>query len=229
MSFLHAAWKRRSGNDSLSANGTTGGANSRGWTSFLLHRSRSDFAPRPVNFRERISANQGVAMRLLNKAIVISLLMGLCAAADQAQERGTAFPSDADINLVVLQADSVMDQYRAAAGQEETVLGAGADAVSREKQLLGSWNFTLKGLQVKPQTFNGELGLEFVLMLDDAARNTALCSAVASLNSAGAGLAKSCADASAHLHTVSQSVSVLYRQYVTAEQERAGKACPEGR
>ncbi|MGD0962271.1 MAG: hypothetical protein ABSA57_00060 [Candidatus Acidiferrales bacterium] len=166
-------------------------------------------------------------MRLLNNAIVIALLMGPCAAAGHAQDRGTAFPLDGDINLVVLQADSVMDQYRAAVVQEETVLGkGGADAVSRDKQLLGSWNFTLKGLQVKPQAFNSELGLEFVLMLDDAARNTALCSAAAAQNSAGAELAKGCGDASMHLHMVSQNASALYRQYLEAVQERVAKACP---
>jgi hypothetical protein len=166
-------------------------------------------------------------MRLLNKGIVIALLMGLCGKAGHAQDKGTAFPSEGDITLVVLQADSVMDQYRAAIGQEETVLGKpGADAVSRDKQLLGSWDFTLKGLQVRPQSFNSELGLEFVLMLDDAARNTELCSAASAQNSAGAELAKRCGDASTHLHAVSQSVSALYRQYLEAVQERAAKACP---
>ena len=167
----------------------------------------------------------------LKNAIAIALLMGLCALAGHAQNKvtggGTALPSDSDINLVVLQADAVMDQFRAAVAQEETVLGkAGADAVSRDKQLIGSWNFTLKGLQVKPQTFNSELGLEFVLMLEDAARNTALCSAPTAQNSAGAELAKSCGDASTHLHAVSQNVSALYRQYLEAVQERLAKACP---
>ena len=174
-------------------------------------------------------------MRLLSNflktAVAIALLIGLCAAAGHAQSKvaggGPALPSDSDINLLLAQADSVMDQYRAAVTQEETVLGkAGADEVSRDKQLVGSWDFTLKGLQVKPQTFNGELGLEVVLMLDDASRNTALCSVAAVQNSAGAALAKSCGDASAHLHTVSQSVSALYRQYLGAAQERAAKACP---
>jgi hypothetical protein len=167
----------------------------------------------------------------VKNAIAIALLMGLCAVAGHAQNKatggGTALPSDSDINLVVAQADAVMDQFRAVAAQEETVLGkAGADAVSRDKQLVGSWNFTLKGLQVRPQTFNSELGLEFVLMLEDAARNTALCSAAAAQNSAGAELAKSCGDASTHLHAVSQKVSALYRQYLEAVQERVAKACP---
>ena len=167
----------------------------------------------------------------LNSAIVIALVIGLGAAVGHAQDNvtggGAAFPSDSDINLVVLQADPVMDQYRAAVAQEETVLGkAGADAVSRDKQLVGSWDFTLKGLEVRPQTFNGELGLEVVLMLDDASRNTALCSGAAAQNSAGAALAKSCGDASTHLHTVSQTVSALYRQYLEAAQERVAKACP---
>jgi hypothetical protein len=169
-------------------------------------------------------------MRLLNEAIAIALLTGLCAAAGHAQDKGTAFPPDADINLAVLQADSAMEQYREVAGQEEAVLGkAGADAVARDKQLLGAWDFTSKSFKVKPQTFNSELGLEFVLMLDDAARNTALCSGAAAHNGAGAELARSCGDASAHLHTVSQSVSALYRQYLAAVQERAAKACPEGK
>jgi hypothetical protein len=178
-------------------------------------------------------------MRLLkvfrNGAIVIALLMSLPAtpllAQDKASGGGAAFPSETDINLVVLQADTVMDQYRAAVGQEEAVLGkAGADAVSRDKQLLGSWDFTVKGLKARPQTFNGELGLEFLLMVDDAARNTALCGAAAAAEgAAGAALAKSCGDASTHLHAASQNAADLYRQYVQAAQERAAKACPEGR
>ena len=73
-------------------------------------------------------------MRLLNNAILIALLMGLCAAVGHAQDKGTAFPSDGDINLVVLQADAVMDQYRAVVAKEETVLGK-ADAVSRATRL----------------------------------------------------------------------------------------------
>jgi hypothetical protein len=177
----------------------------------------------------------GLLNRFLNNflrnAIAIVLLVGLCAAPAHAQNKvaggATALPSDSDINLVVAQADAVMDQYRAAVAQEETVLGkAGADAVSRDKQLVGSWNFTLKGFQARPQTFNSELGLEFVLMLEDAARNTALCSAASAQNSAGAELAKSCGDASTHLHAVSQNVSALYRQYLEAVQERVAKACP---
>src|ERR1700690_4510171 len=101
-----------------------------------------------------------------------------------------------------------MDQYRAAVAREETVLGkAGAGAVSRDKQLVGSWDFTLKGLQVRPQTFNGELGLEVVLMLDDASRNTALCSGAAAQNSAGEALAKGCGYASPPLPIGSRGFS----------------------
>jgi len=197
---------------------------------------------KPWKFRERIPGNPGETMRLLNNAIVVALLTGLAAAAGHAQDKGTPFPSDSDINLAVLQADSAMDQYRAAAAREETVIGAtGADAVARDKQLVGSWNFTVKGLQVTPQTFNGELGLEVVLMLDDASRNMALCSGAALANEAKSGpasgaekgesaaggrveLARSCNEASAHLHTVSQSVATLYRQYVEAEHQQAAKA-----
>ncbi len=168
-------------------------------------------------------------MRAVNNALVLALLIGFSAAWGHAQGK-SAFPSDADISLAVLQADSAMDQYRGAVGQEETVIGqAGADAVSRDKQLLGSWDFTSKGFKVNPQTFNSELGLEVVLMLDDAARNAALCSATAHKGAATAGrddLARRCMEASTHLHDASQSVAVLYRRYVEAEHqavEQAGK------
>jgi len=54
-------------------------------------------------------------MRLLNNAIAIALMIGLGAALGHAQDKvaggGAAFPSNSDINLVVLQADAVMDQY----------------------------------------------------------------------------------------------------------------------
>jgi hypothetical protein len=168
-------------------------------------------------------------MRLLNKAIVMALLVGFGAGTGYAQGK-VALPSDSEINLVVLQADAAMEEYRAAAGQEETVMGnAGADAASRDKVLLGAWDYASKGFKSRPQTFNSELGFEIVLVLDDAARNTALCGgAVLSAEKNGgvggrAELAKACGDASTHLHAASQSVSALYRQYLEAEQ--AAKAC----
>ncbi len=118
-------------------------------------------------------------MRLLNKAVVMALLVGFGAGMGHAQGK-LALPSDSDINLVVLQADAAMDEYRAAAGQEETLMGkAGADAASRDKVLLGAWDYASKGFKSRPQTFNSELGFEIVLVLDDAARNTALCGGVA--------------------------------------------------
>jgi hypothetical protein len=168
-------------------------------------------------------------MRLLNKAIVMALLVGFGAGTGYAQGK-VALPSDSDINLVVLQADAAMEEYRAAAGQEETVMGkAGADAASRDKVLLGAWDYASKGFKSRPQTFNSELGFEVVLVLGDAAGNTALCGgAVLSAEKNGgvggrAELAKACGDASTHLHAASQSVSALYRQYLEAEQ--AAKAC----
>jgi hypothetical protein len=169
-------------------------------------------------------------MRLLNKAVVMALLVGFGAGMGHAQGK-VALPSDSDINLVVLQADAAMDEYRAAAGQEETLMGkAGADAASRDKVLLGAWDYASRGFKSRPQTFNSELGFEIVLVLDDAARNTALCdgAALSAQKNGGDGgraeLAKTCSDASTHLHAASQSVSALYRQYLEAEQ--AAKACP---
>jgi hypothetical protein len=172
---------------------------------------------------------EGFLSNLLRAGIALAVVMLVVfrAAPLPAQGKGPALPSDADINLVVLQADSAMDQYRDVLDQEESVLGmAGAEAVSRDRQLLGSWDFASKGFKVKPQTFNGELGLEVVLMLDDAARNTALCGAAAAAAVAGrAAWAKSCEDASAHLHSVSQSAAALYREYLEAVQTRAER-CP---
>lgn len=168
-------------------------------------------------------------MRLLNKTSVIALLIGFGAGAGHAQGKA-ALPSDSEINLVVLQADAAMDEYRAAAGQEETFMGkTGGDAASRDKVLLGAWDYASRGFKSRPQTFNSELGFEIVLVLDDAARSTALCGGVTlSAEKDGVGgrpeLAKACSDASTHLHAASQSVSALYRQYLEAEQ--AAKTCP---
>jgi hypothetical protein len=169
-------------------------------------------------------------MRRRNKAVVMALLVGLGAGKGHAQGK-VALPSDSDINLVVLQADAAMEDYRAAAGQEETLMGkAGSDAVSRDKVLLGAWDYASKGFKSRPQTFNSELGFEIVLVLDDAARNTALCggAALSAGKNGGDGgraeLAKACSDSSTHLHAASQSVSALYRQYLEAGQ--AAKACP---
>jgi hypothetical protein len=147
------------------------------------------------------------------------------------------FPSDDDINVVVSQTNAAMVQYRMAVDQEERLMGkAAADANARDRKTLENWDFVSKPLASKPQMFNGAVGFDFVLMLDEASRDEALCS-VSSLSTASAlalaqdvskatpfiNLSKTCMDASTILFTVRQGVAALYQKYVAAEEQLANK------
>jgi hypothetical protein len=147
------------------------------------------------------------------------------------------FPSDDEINVVVSQTNTAMMQYRMAVDEEGRLMGkAAADANARDRKTLENWDFISKGLSSKPQMFNGIVGFDFVLMLDEASRDEILCS-VSSLSAASIiaiaqdvskatpliNLSNTCMDASTILFTVRQGVTALYQKYVAAEEGLANK------
>lgn len=148
-----------------------------------------------------------------------------------------SFPSDDEIKVVVSQTNTAMLQYRLAVAEEERLLGkASADANARDRKTLENWDFASKALSSNPQMFNGVVGFDFVLMLDEAARNQALCSISAlSMSSTIAmvqdvskatpflNLSKTCMDSSTLLFTVREGVAALYQRYVVAEEQLADK------
>jgi hypothetical protein len=121
--------------------------------------------------------------------------------------------------------------------QEERLMGkTAAEANARDRKTLENWDFASKALSSKPQMFNGVIGFDFVLMLDEAARDEALCS-VSALSNASIiaivqdaskttpfiNLSKTCMDASAMLFAIREGVAALYQKYVAAEERLADK------
>ena len=92
----------------------------------------------------------------------------------------------------------------------------------------------IKAFKAKPQGFDGPRGFAFFEWLDDASRNTALCSggttnqAMSELLAGNKDnaesllrLAHGCADASTLVYAVGEHAGSLYQRYVTAEQDLA--------
>ena len=94
-----------------------------------------------------------------------------------------------------------------------------------------------KAIKEQPQKFNTAAGFEFVLLLDDASRNAALCNADAIQkgikvtmegNTAAAQnylqLAQACTGASNLLYMVAENAGALYQRYVSGEESLAIEA-----
>ncbi len=153
------------------------------------------------------------------------------------------FPSDDEISLVVSQAKVAMEQYKLAVEQEERVMGKTvADANAKDRKTLEDWDFASKALNSKPQIFNSVVGFDFVLMLDEAAKNEILCSFSAVSAASVATLVKdtskaaelislsnSCLSASTLLLTVREGVAALYQKYVIAEEQLANRGLETAR
>jgi hypothetical protein len=129
--------------------------------------------------------------------------------------------------------------YASTIQQEEKVSGTRID-VETDKRLMDALTTATKVFEVKPRAFNSPVGFEFVMMLDDASRNAALCNAGAiseGLKATIAGqmrasedylrLAQSCTSVSTLLYTVSESAAALYQRYLDGEQDLAQKAVDE--
>ncbi len=168
-------------------------------------------------------------------ALVI-LTVGFALVANAQNEK--TFPTDAEINLVLTQTERAMQQYKPLIDMEAVHLGQdGADTIAHDRQVVGGLEMAVKAFKGKPQGFNGPLGFAFFEWLDDASRNAALCaggssnqamSEMMAANKDGTEsllhLARSCADVSVLIYTVSENAGSLYRRYVDAEQELAEQA-----
>lgn len=152
-------------------------------------------------------------------------------------EDDKTFPTDTEINLVVSQTDRTMQQYKMAIGLEETLLGkAGADAATRDRQVVDSIDLAVKAFRTRPQGFNSPLGFAFFEWLDDADRNASLC-ATGALSQSSAEmiggktaeatnllhLAQNCMDVSTLIYTVSENAGALYARYAEAEDKLASQ------
>ena len=153
------------------------------------------------------------------------------------KDKDVNFPTDEEIRLVLTQADRAIDQYKPLIDQEQQMLGKeGAEAVSKDKEVVNGIELAIKSFGKNPQAFNGPLGFSFFEWLDDASRNAVLCSTNA-VNKAFESLlngdkdaatsrlhlSQSCTDVSTLLYTVSENAGALYTRYVQSEEKLAEK------
>lgn len=171
-------------------------------------------------------------MTLIRFALVL-LFVGV-ATVGHAQDRKT-FPTDAEINLLLTQADRAVQQYKPLIDQEEAQLGTTMrEAVANDRQVVHGLETAVKAFRSRPEAFNGPMGFAFFVWLDDADRNALLCSTGASTQSARfmiAGntdkaeallhLSQSYMDVSTLIYTVSENADSLYTRYVEAEEQLA--------
>jgi hypothetical protein len=164
---------------------------------------------------------------------LVLLTIGFAAMANAQTEK--AFPTDAEINLMLTQAERAMQQYKPLIDQEEAQMGkSAADAVANDRQVVNALETAVKAFKGQPQRFNGPLGFAFFELLDDADRNALLCGSGAATQAAVQmmdgnkekaasllHLARSCSDASTLIYTVSENAGSLYQKYIEAEQQLA--------
>lgn len=177
-------------------------------------------------------------MRILAKTFVPVLVALAFPMLVTAQAKQITFPTNEEINMLMTQANRAMEQYRLIVTEEDAFLGSAAsEGTAQDKQVIASWDVMSKGFKAKPQAFNSTLGFEFVLTLDDAARNAVLSSNQAATSVSTRMLdgkisdaqsllqfAQSCTDTSTLLYTVSENASALYQKFLDAEQEAASQA-----
>ena len=171
-------------------------------------------------------------MRLLKHGFAAVVLLLGCATVGMAQDKDKPFPSNDEINLLLTQGNRAMEQYRAAVNLEEAEMektSEEAGAVAKDREVYEGWATLSEGMKTKPQAFNSRFGVEIVLLLDDASRNTMVCSSQAALRVASSKnvsdaqsvlqLAQTCLDTSTLIYTVSENAAALYRKYLAAQEQ----------
>jgi hypothetical protein len=171
---------------------------------------------------------------LLRSVCALTLFMVFAVAVSHAQDKKT-FPTDDEINLLLIQADRAMQQYKPLIDEEEAAFGkSGAQAIAKDREVVNAIEVGVKTLRKNLQGFNGPAGFLFFQWLDDAHRNALLCANGAVSQSAIAAMTKNidkanellnlerkCLDVSVLIYTVSENAGALYTRYVEAEQALA--------
>ena len=134
------------------------------------------------------------------------------------------------------QTERALSDYTATVKIEEKLSGNPTD-VENDKRVLDGLTTMSKAMNAQPQKFNSPIGFEFVLLLDDASRNAAVCNADAiqkGIKTTMAGdkqgaqdylqLAQSCTSVSSLLYTISENAGALYQRYVSGEASLATDA-----
>jgi hypothetical protein len=136
-----------------------------------------------------------------------------------------SFPTKEEIQLLVTQTDRAVSQYELTINLEEKLLERGK-TVENDRKVIHALRTFVDVLTKKPEGFNRVEVFQFVLLLDDASRNSSLCygeaiqkglQAVAS--HAGIAddylmLAQSCTASSGAFYTVSENAAALYQRFL---------------
>jgi hypothetical protein len=171
--------------------------------------------------------------RYLTAPAVCLILSGVLVCPVANSQTNKTFPTDEEITLVVTQTERALSDYEASVKLEAKLAGQASD-IENDKRVINGLTEMIKALHEHRQRFNGAVGFEFVLLLDDASRNAALCNADAiqkgrKVTMAGdtpAGqnylqLAQACTGASNLLYNVSENAGALYQRYVNGEESLA--------
>ncbi len=170
---------------------------------------------------------------ILTLLMCVTLLTPVAAQDKRAINPSTPeFPNEQEIRLVLTQAERAAVTFASAIDLEEaTMKKEAANAVSKDREVLKGLRVALSALNKNPQGFNSAAAFYFVLWLDDASRNAALCASSATADAAAAAIGgnvkdayrllnagQSCTGASTLLYTVSESASELYARYLKANE-----------
>jgi len=155
----------------------------------------------------------------------------LCSLTLSAQVSGEKydFPTDDDINLLLVQTDRAFTNYELAVNLELTTLGKNSGA-EKDSEVLIAVRDLIPRLQKNPQGFNGPAGFLLITSLDDASRNMAVCMSQG-MTQVGTGLtigmkpsdlekpmslAQNCIGVATLLYTISENAVNLYQKYLLA-------------
>jgi hypothetical protein len=153
----------------------------------------------------------------------------------QQTEQPPNFPNQKEINLLVVQAERATDTYKVAIEAESREYGNNSNmkaAIEKDRQVLVALQTSVSALKKDPTAFNSAVAFYFVIWLDDASRNAAICASTA-INDSFTVMAASgnlpdayshlstgqeCLSASNLLNTVAESATELYGRFLEANE-----------
>jgi hypothetical protein len=178
-------------------------------------------------------------MRILTAFAVSALYMSCLSSVAMAglpNDEKHRFATDTEIQLVITQAQRAMQDYEHVVDIEEQQFAKTSTPadLSVDRKLIKNWKSIYEPLKSKPQLFNGPLGLDLVMMLDDVSRNAALAAHAAVLEALKQTVARNlqladllltvseqATSSSALTYSVCENAGALYELYVGAMEDLA--------
>jgi hypothetical protein len=195
---------------------------------------RESLPPRFPGFAEQAD------MRTIIRIACVLIVVAFVVVSATARQTGSNYASDAEINLLMGQADRGMKQYEQIVAQEKKLLGENVDTATDAK-LFDAWRAVKGALDKDPQKYNSFAGFDIVAMLDDASRNVALVSnsaatellqqltggKVSSKSDSLVTLMQSANSTGTLLYTVAESAAALYLRYLHWQNDTFNEAVTE--